>query len=106
VSKSEYYAWCNRLPSPRSQENERLSKQIQTIHQESRHTYGAPRIHAVLEQKGVQVGRHRVARLMRQQGICVRPKRRSKTTTDSNHPFPIVENVLERNFTVTEPDVG
>jgi transposase InsO family protein len=41
---------------------------------------------------------------MSQLGICVRPKRRFKPTTDSNHPFPIVENVLERNFMTTEPD--
>lgn len=76
VSKSGYYAWCNRPPPARSQENEHLSQQIQTIHQESRHTYGAPRIHTTLRARGFQVGRHRVARLMSQLGICVRPKRR------------------------------
>jgi putative transposase len=81
-----------------------LSQQIQDIHQGSRKTYGAPRIHAALKDKGFQVGRHRVARLMSQQGICVRPRRRFKTTTDSNHPFPIAENLLKRNFMATEPD--
>jgi len=104
VSKSGYYAWCNRPPSPRSQENTRLSQQIATIHQESRQTYGAPRIHAALNARGFQVGRHRVARLMVQAGIGVRPKRRFKLTTDSNHPFAIAPNVLGRNFTTTEPD--
>jgi len=81
-----------------------LSQQIQAIHKQSRKTYGAPRIHAALKDKGFQVGRHRVARLMSQQGICVRPRRRFKTTTDSNHPFPIAENLLNRDFTTTEPD--
>lgn len=81
-----------------------MSKHIEDIHQHSRKTYGAPRIHATLQAKGFQVGRHRVARLMRQQGICVRPKRQFKTTTDSNHSFPIAENVLNRNFSATEPD--
>jgi putative transposase len=81
-----------------------LSQQIVTIHQESRYTYGAPRIHAVLRARGFQVGRHRVARLMAQAGISVRPKRRFKLTTDSNHPFAIAPNVLGRNFTTTEPD--
>ncbi len=81
-----------------------MSQQIQVIHKQSRQTYGAPRIHAALKDKGFQVGRHRVARLMSQQGICVRPRRRFKTTTDSNHPFPIAENLLKRNFTTTEPD--
>jgi putative transposase len=104
VSKSGYYAWCSRPTSPRSQENERLSQQIQEIHQESRKTYGAPRIHASLKAKGFQAGRHRVARLMRQQGICVHPKRRFKRTTDSNHPFPIAKNMLNRSFSTAEPD--
>ena len=63
LSKSGYYAWCSRLPSSRSQENEQLSQQIQEIHKQSRKTYGAPRIHAALKDKGFQVGRHRVARL-------------------------------------------
>lgn len=104
LSKSGYYAWCKRPPSPRSQENEQLSEQIQQIHQASRRTYGAPRIHASLKEKGFQVGRHRVARLMSEQGICVRPKRKFKVTTDSNHAFPIAENVLNREFKVMEPD--
>lgn len=104
MSKSGYYAWCNRPRSARSQENERLSQQIATLHQESRQTYGAPRIHAALNSRGFQVGRHRVARLMSQLGICVRPKRRFKTTTNSNHSLPIAANVLGRNFSETEPD--
>jgi transposase InsO family protein len=104
LSKSGYYAWCHRPTSPRTQENEQLSQQIQVIHKQSRKTYGAPRIHAALKDKGFQVGRHRVARLMSQQGICVRPRRRFRTTTDSNHPFPIAENLLNRDFTTTEPD--
>ena len=104
LSKSGYYAWCNRLPSLRTQEDERLSQQIQEIHQQSRQSYGAPQIHASLQAKGLQVRRHWVARLMSQQGICVRSKRKFKTTTDSNHPLPIAENVLKRNFLATEPD--
>jgi putative transposase len=91
-----------------------LKEQIQQIHQASRKTYGAPtpaatlreRIHAALQQRGFKVGRHRVARLMKQAGIGVHPKRRFKTTTDSNHAFPITENILSRNFTVAEPDTA
>jgi putative transposase len=104
VAKSGFYAWRNRPPSQRAQENDHLSQHIEEIHQESRQTYGAPRIHVALQSKGFQVGRHRVARLMAKQGICVRPKRKFQVTTDSNHPFPIVENILNRNFTATEPD--
>jgi putative transposase len=81
-----------------------LSQQIKQIHQASRETYGSPRIHASLVATGFQVGRQRVVRLMAKLGICVRPKRRFKVTTDSGHDLPIAENVLDRNFTTTEPD--
>jgi putative transposase len=104
LSKSGYYAWCKRPPSPRTQENKQLSEQIHQIHQKSRRTYGAPRIYASLKEKGFEVGRHRVARLMSEQGIYVQPKRKFKVTTDSNHPYPIAKNVLNREFTATEPD--
>ena len=60
LARSGYYAWVHRQMSPREQENEILSKQIQQIHQDSRQTYGSPRIHASLISKGFQVGRQRV----------------------------------------------
>jgi putative transposase len=104
VSRSGYYAWSKRLPATRTQENQQLKEQIKQIHQKSRNSYGAPRIHAALKHKGFEVGRHRVARLMAQQGICVRPRRRFKSTTDSNHSFPIAQNVLNRHFTTQQPD--
>lgn len=104
VSRSGYYAWLGRPPSPRTQQNQQLSEQIKQIHKQSRNSYGSPRVHAALKQQGFEVGRHRVARLMTKLGICVRPKRRFKTTTDSNHSFPIAENVLNRNFRTQEPD--
>jgi putative transposase len=104
VAKIGFYAWRNRPLSQRAQENDRLSQHIEEIHQESRQTYGAPRIHVALQSQGFQVGRHRVARLMAKQGICVRPKRQFQVTTDSDHPFPIAENVLNREFTTTAPD--
>lgn len=104
VSRSGYYAWSRRPPATRTQENQQLKEQIKQIHQKSRNSYGAPRIHAALKQEGFEVGRHRVARLMAQVGICVRPKRKFKSTTDSNHSFAIADNVLNRNFTTQQPD--
>ena len=104
VSRSGYYAWLGRPPAVRTQQNQQLKEQIKQIHQKSRNSYGAPRIHAALKQEGFEVGRHRVARLMAQAGICVRPKRKFKSTTDSNHSFAIADNVLKRNFTTQEPD--
>ncbi|PZD70140.1 hypothetical protein C1752_18334 [Acaryochloris thomasi RCC1774] len=105
LARSGYYAWVNREVSPRQQENEILSNQIHQIHQESRQTYGSPRIHAALLAKGFRVGRQRVRRLMAKLGICARRKRPFKvTTTDSVHSLPIAENILNRDFTSTEPD--
>jgi putative transposase len=104
VSKSGYYAWRHRKPCTRTQENQILSQNIKQIHQNSRRTYGSPRIHASLRAKGFQVGRQRVVRLMAQLGICARSKRKFKATTDSVHHFPIAQNLLERNFTTSGPD--
>ncbi len=103
-SRSGYYAWCNRPASPRTQENEILSCQIQQIYDTSRHSYGSPRIQAALEAQGSRVSRQRVVRLMAKLGISAHPRPKFKVTTDSEHAWPIADNVLERAFTTTEPD--
>lgn len=81
---------------------------IGDVHKESRETYGSPRVHKELRERlrkrGRVIGRHRVARLMRESGISARPRRRWVTTTDSNHPFTVAENVLDRQFTVDRPN--
>jgi putative transposase len=104
VSRSGYYSWCSRPALLRSQENQKLSQQIEEIHQASRQTYGSPRILLALKDKGIPIGRQRVIRLMNELGINAQVKRQFVTTTDSNHNLPIAENVLNRNFTATEPD--
>jgi putative transposase len=104
LARSGYYAWCKRQDSPRNQENAVLSEQIKEIHQSSRQTYGSPRIHAALIAKGFRIGRQRVVRLMARLGIYAHSKRKFKVTTDSQHHLPIAENILDRNFTTTEPD--
>jgi putative transposase len=104
VSRSGYYAWCHRPPSSRRKENEQLSQQIQDIYQASRQTYGSVRIQLALQAKGFQVGRQRVMRLMTQLGIRAQVKRQFVTTTDSNHDLPIAPNLLNRQFTTSEPD--
>lgn len=104
LARSGYYAWLKRKPSPRTQENQILSQEIQQIYQASRQTYGSPRIHAALVAKGFQVGRQRVVRLMEKLDICARRKRKFKATTDSEHDLPIAQNVLDRDFKTLEPD--
>jgi putative transposase len=64
VSVSGYYAWRSRPASQREQEDQILLEEIREAHKNSRKLYGSPRIHAVLQQKGIQVSCKRVARLM------------------------------------------
>jgi len=97
VSASGYYGWVHRQaqPGPRTQENARLALLIVQIHQESRQTYGSPRVQVALDKAGHAYGRHRIARLMRQQGLSGRAKGRFRLcTTDSNHDQPIAPNRL------------
>jgi putative transposase len=97
VSPSGYYDWRERQtnPGPRAQEDQRLKEQIGRIHQQSRQTYGSPRIQAVLRASGRHHGRNRVHRLMKEEHICGRQKRRFRVlTTDSRHEEPIAPNRL------------
>jgi transposase InsO family protein len=103
VSRSGYYAW-RKCPTPaRAKSDAQLTVEIAGAHKRSRSTYGSPRVHAELRARGVRVGRKRVERLMRQNGIQARRKRRFRRTTDSNHANPVAPNVLQRQF---EPEAA
>jgi putative transposase len=104
VSRSGYYAWSKRAEPARAKSDAQLKAQIAAVHETSRHTYGSPRVHAALRGKGVRVGKKRVERLMREDGIKAHQKRRFRRTTDSNHTHPIASNVLDRQFTVSAPN--
>jgi putative transposase len=101
VSRSGFYAWKKRPCSARKRSNDELAVQIAATHAKSRKRYGSPRVHRALRNKGMVVGKNRVARLMRERGIIARQKRRFRRTTNSNHTSPIAPNVVARNF---EPD--
>jgi putative transposase len=77
---------------------------IKAIHAETRGGYGWPRVWKELLARGVRVGKDRVQRLMQLHGIRAKGKRRFKVTTDSGHDLPISPNLLNREFTVTQPD--
>jgi putative transposase len=100
VSKAGFYAWRDRAPSKRSQDDTRLLASIRAIHLASAQTYGSPRIFAQLERDGVSGGIKRVARLMRINGITVKIRRKYKATTTSKHDLPIAQNILDRKFAV------
>jgi putative transposase len=104
VSRSGYYAWAQRAESPRSQSDRDLSLEVAAVHQESRGRYGSPRVHAELRARGRHVARKRVARLMRQQGLVARRRRRFVRTTDSAHRQPVADNLLARQFSPGQPN--
>ena len=106
VTRSGFYAWCARPVAARTQDTQRLAVEVAAIHAASKQRYGSPRVHQELQAQGRTVGRHRVARLMQQQGLHARKKRRFQTTTDSRHGLPVAANVLDRQFTVTAPDTA
>ena len=106
VSRSGFYAWVNRPESPRARENRVLAAEVAAIHHESRDTYGSPRVQVELRERGRRVCRHRIARLMRDEGLRSKRRRRFVKTTDSAHHHPIAPNVLDRNFTPEAPNTA
>lgn len=105
VTRSGYYAWLKRPVSPRLQRRAELVEQIRQVHQDSRGTYGSPRIAVELQERRVSVCRNTVARYMRQERLrASSPKRFVPTTTDSNHQHPVSPNRLDRDFEATAPN--
>jgi len=104
VSAAGYYAWRSRPESTRSVNTRTLLSAIRVIHQESRETYGSPSIWDALIKQGHCVGEHRVARLMRGEGIRAKTVKKWRATTQSNPRLPVAENTLNRQFTVAHPN--
>ena len=97
VTRSGYHDWAARQPGARAQANAALWPLIQQAYTESRQTYGSPRVHRWLRQRGHVCGRHRIARLMR--AACLRSQSRRRfrplSLTDSDHALPIAPNRLQ-----------
>ena len=107
VSPSGYYDWQKRRssPSPRALENQVLAQDIKALHTKSRQTYGSPRLQDDLRKSGRRHGRNRIARIMREAGICGRQKGRYRVqTTDSRHEEPIAPNRLAQAPKATAPN--
>ena len=104
VSESGYYAWKQRAPSRRQLGDMVLLAHIRSQFKLSQETYGSPRMHVELREDGLSVGRHRVARLMRDNGIKALQKQRYKKTTDSDHGGLVAPNLLDQDFSCDGPD--
>lgn len=104
VSPSGYYAWRSRKPSRRQLDDMVFLAHIRAHFAASRRTYGSPRMHVELSEEGLAIGRHRVARLMNENGLRANQKRRFKRTTDSDHGGPVAANLIDQNFACNGPN--
>ena len=104
VSSSGYYAWRQWQPSVRAQADQKLRQQIREIHERSKGTYGAPRIHAELADTGVHVGRKRVARLMQAEDLRGVSRRKAPRTTQRKPDARPAPDLVQRDFTASRPN--
>jgi transposase InsO family protein len=104
VSRAGYYAWCARPESKRKIDDKRILAHIKTIFADSRDTYGYRRIHAALLDLNEIYSLHKILRLMRENNIRPKTRKKFKVTTDSKHNKPIHDNSLARQFNATEPN--
>ena len=104
VARSGYYAWCRCPLGTRAQQNQGLLTHIRACYQASRGRYGSPRIHQDLQARGIRVGRHRVARLMRLHDIRSVSRRRIWRARAGAPPEVTAANILRREFVATRPN--
>jgi putative transposase len=104
VSAQGFYAWRARPASAQQQRRDTLLVEIRAIHAEVKQRYGSPRIHAELQAKGVPCCVNSVAQLMHDNAIRAKTTRKFRNTTDSNHPLPVAQNVLDRQFDAQRPN--
>jgi putative transposase len=104
VSQSGYHAWKRRALSLRRRHDLVLSTHVRMAFRLSHETYGSPRMVHELREQGFEVGRRRIARLMRENGLRARQKRRFTRTTDSAHAFPVAPNLIAQRFDTDAPN--
>ena len=104
VSPSGYYAWRRRKISVRTGEDEALRGRIAAIHEQSRRTYGSPRIHEELKEEGTRIGRKRIARLMKESGLVGVSRRKSIRTTRRDPGARPAPDLVDRKFAASGPN--
>ena len=104
VSASGYYEWCRRPESSHAQRDRQLLVLVRASHDVSKRRYGRPRVWKDLHEAGERVSEKRVGRLMREDGLRARARKRFKGTTMSDHDQPVAANLLDRQFTADTPN--
>ena len=104
VTRSGFYAWRRRSESTHAREDRRLKVLARASFEESKQRYGSPRIHRDLIEQQKHVSRKRVIRLMQEEGLQARVRKRFKCTTMSDHDQPVAGNLLDRQFTADAPN--
>ena len=104
VSQSGYFAWKGRSASIRQRADMVLLAHVRSAFALSNGTYGSPRMTRELQDEGFVIGRRRTARLMRENDLKARQKRRFKRTTDSQHAWPVAPNIIDQDFAAAGPD--
>jgi transposase InsO family protein len=102
VSRSGYHNYVKRRFSLRESDDNIILEKIKEIHKSSRELYGSPRIYQELRRRGIKINKKRVVRIMREYGIRAKTKRKYKVTTNSNHSYRIVKDLVGQNFKSTE----
>ena len=98
VSTAGFYAWRSRPTSEQQQRRDALLVEIRAVHVLVKERYGSPRIHAELKANGVECCVNTVAKLMHDNDLRAKTARKFRNTTDSNHPLPVADNLLSREF--------
>jgi transposase InsO family protein len=104
VSRSGFYAWRRRPASPRDRETQRLIAQIRAVHRASREVYGSPRVYRALRRTGHVIGRHRVSRLMQQEGLRGRAAQRFRYIATRHGELPAPPNRVQQDFERAAPN--
>jgi len=104
VSPAGYYGWQTRPLGARATDDRRLAREVERAHQASRGVYGSPRVARELRAQGRAVSTKRIARIMRENGLVGRRRRRYKTTTDSRDNTSVAPNLVAREFVRSKPN--
>lgn len=104
VAPSGYYEWCKQKPSQRIEQNNIVAAKVKQVFDQHKGRLGARRIAKILATSGEKVGKNRVTRIMKIEGLVAKATRKWRSKTKSNHSLPAAQNLLGRNFFATKPD--